>query len=233
MKPCEPGNREMYPVELVDVWKSYDERNFVLKEVNLKVRRGEFISIRGKSGIGKTTLLRLIGLLDTPTKGEVLFYGRRVSGLRDEEASELRLRRIGFVFQFFNLIPSLTVLENIELPMSIAGFRKRERRERAFSLLEKFKLENLAYRMPDEISGGEKQRIAIIRALANKPEIIVADEPTANLDEENTFKTLNLLKEINEERNVTIILATTSFLEEIPSHRNYTLKNGELIEIEI
>ncbi len=231
MKNCESSNSRTCPVELVNVWKSYDGTYFVLKGVNLKIKEGDFISVKGKSGIGKTTLLKLIGLIDTPTKGKVLFYGRNVTVLKDEELSEFRLKKIGFVFQFFNLIPSLSVLENIELPMAIAGLKKSERRKKAFTLLKKFKLEKLAYRMPDEISGGEKQRIAIIRALVNEPRVIVADEPTANLDEENTFKVLTLLKKINAERRVTIILATTSFQEEIPSNRNYTLKNGKLVEI--
>jgi len=202
----------------------------VLKDVNLNVRKGEFISIRGKSGVGKTTLLKVIGLLEAPDKGEVKLFGRTVNGLSDDEKSDLRLHHIGFVFQFFNLTPSLTVLENIELPLALAGIGKQERRRRARELLEYFGLTSLADRFPETLSGGEKQRVAIIRALANSPTIILADEPTSSIDDENSQLVMELLTKINWEKKVTIILTTTDLYEKLPTNRDYVLKNCQLIE---
>ncbi len=218
-------------VKLMNVWKAYNEGEFVLKGVNLEVEVGSFISIRGKSGVGKSTLLRIIGLMDQPTRGKVFILGRDSSRMDDEEASRIRLNHIGFVFQFFNLIPSLTVLENIELPMALAGVDKDSRRKRAIGLLERFELERLADRFPNQLSGGEQQRIAVLRALANNPDIILADEPTASLDEENSQLLIDLFKEINREYLVTIILTTVSHEEKLPTNRDYILKNGKIYPI--
>jgi len=218
-------------VKLMNVWKAYNEGDFVLKGVNLEVEVGSFISIRGKSGVGKSTLLRIIGLMDQPTRGKVFILGRDSSRMDDEEASRIRLNHIGFVFQFFNLIPSLTVLENIELPMALAGVDKDSRRKRAIGLLERFELERLADRFPNQLSGGEQQRIAVLRALANNPDIILADEPTASLDEENSQLLIDLFKEINREYLVTIILTTVSHEEKLPTNRDYILKNGKVYPI--
>jgi len=215
-------------VKLMNVWKAYNEGEFVLKGVNLEVEVGSFISIRGKSGVGKSTLLRIIGLMDQPTRGKVFILGRDSSSMDDEEASRIRLNHIGFVFQFFNLIPSLTVLENIELPMALAGVDKDSRRRRAIELLERFELERLADRLPSQLSGGEQQRIAVLRALANNPDIILADEPTASLDEENSQLLIDLFKEINREYLVTIIMTTVSHEEKLPTTRDYILKNGKI-----
>ena len=216
-------------IELVDVWKSYGASQ-VLKGVNLNVREGDFISIRGKSGVGKTTLLKLVGLLEEPDRGEVKLFGRAANRLSDNEKSELRLHHIGFVFQFFNLIPSLTVLENIELPLALAGANRQERRRRARELLEYFGLTSLAERFPDTLSGGERQRIAIIRALANSPKIILADEPTSSIDDENSQLLMELLTKINRERKVTIILTTTDLYERLPANRDFMLKDCRLVE---
>ncbi|MEM2394629.1 MAG: ABC transporter ATP-binding protein, partial [Candidatus Bathyarchaeia archaeon] len=212
-------------VELHNVWKNYGGSE-ILRGVNLTVGEGEFISIRGKSGVGKTTLLRIIGLLENPDAGEVKILGRRVSELNDDERSNLRLRAIGFIFQFFNLIPSLTVLENIELPLALAGVKRQERLRRARGLLEYFGLEGLAGRFPETLSGGEKQRIAVIRALVNNPKIILADEPTSSIDEENSQLLIDLLKKINVERNVAVLLTTTDIYEKLPTTRDYILKDG-------
>jgi putative ABC transport system ATP-binding protein len=217
-------------IDLLNVSKSYGSTQ-VLRNLSLSVREGEFISIRGKSGAGKTTLLKIMGLLEDPDKGEVKLFGRTVNGLSDDEKSELRLHRIGFVFQFFNLIPSLTVLENVELPLALAGIGKKEREGRARKLLEYFGLEGLAERFPETLSGGEKQRIAIIRALANSPKIILADEPTSSLDDENSQRLMELLCKINRERKVTVILTTTDLYERLPSHRDFMLKEGRLFEL--
>ena len=215
-------------VKLIDVWKSYHPGESVLRGINLEVDIGSFISIRGKSGAGKSTLLRIIGLLDPPTRGRVILLGRDLSEMNDDEASTLRLRHIGFIFQFFNLIPSLTVLENIELPMALAGVDKSLRRKRALELLNRFGMQGLADKFPSQLSGGEQQRVAVLRALANRPDIILADEPTASLDEENSQLLLELFREINEEELVTIILTTVSHEEKLPTHHDYLLKNGRI-----
>jgi len=212
-------------IELLNVSKRYGATQ-VLKDVNLTVKRGEFISIRGKSGVGKTTLLKIMGLLEPPDEGEVRLFGRSVNGLSDDEKSELRLHQIGLVFQFFNLIPSLTVLENIELPLALAGVNRQQRRQRAMGLLEYFGLTSLADRFPETLSGGERQRIAVIRALVNNPKIILADEPTSSIDDENSQLLINLFTWISKERKVTIVLTTTDLYERLPTTRDYLLKDG-------
>jgi len=217
-------------IELLNISKRYGTTQ-VLRDINLAVKEGEFISIRGKSGVGKTTLLKIVGLLEMPDKGEVKLFGRAVNGLSDDEKSELRLHHIGFVFQFFNLIPSLTVLENIELPLALAGIDKYERRQRVNELLEYFGLTSLAERFPDTLSGGERQRIAVIRALANSPKLILADEPTSSLDDENSQLLMELLEKINREKRVTIILTTTDLYERLPTDRDFVLKGGCLFEL--
>jgi putative ABC transport system ATP-binding protein len=216
-------------IELFNVSKRYGATE-VLKDVNLTAKEGEFISIRGRSGVGKTTLLKIIGLLETPDDGEVRLFGRKANMLNDSERSNLRLQNIGFIFQFFNLIPSLTVLENVELPLALAGINRQERRRRAHQLLEYFGLTGLAERFPETLSGGERQRIAIIRALANSPKIILADEPTSSIDDENSQLLMELLTKINRERKVTIILTTTDLYERLPANRDFMLKDCRLIE---
>jgi len=216
-------------IELDNVWKSYSTSE-VLRGLNLTANERDFISIRGKSGVGKSTLLRIIGLLESPSKGEVRLFGKRVNDLNDQKKSNLRLHSIGFIFQFFNLIPSLTVQENIELPLALAGVKKIERKKRAIELLNHFDLANLATRFPATLSGGERQRIAILRALTNNPKIILADEPTSSLDDENSDLLMGLLSQINTERNATIILTTTDLYEKLPTNKNYMLKEGRLKE---
>jgi len=214
-------------IELENVSKNYGT-NEVLKELSFTGKQGDFISIRGKSGVGKSTLLRIIGLLESPDKGEVKLFGKSTSKLNDEQKSSLRLHSTGFIFQFFNLIPSLTVLENIELPLALAGVKRIERKKRATELLNHFDVANLANRFPPTLSGGEKQRTAIIRALTNNPKIILADEPTSSLDGENSALLMELLSQINKERDTTIILTTTDLYEKLPTNRNYILKEGRL-----
>jgi len=217
-------------IELSNVLKKYGATE-ILRDLKLTVKEGEFISIRGKSGTGKTTLLKIIGLLEPPDKGEVRLFGKTVNGLSDNEKSNVRLHHIGFVFQFFNLIPSLTVMENIELPLALSGINKQERKQKARDLLRYFDLTNLAERFPETLSGGERQRIAIIRALANNPKIILADEPTSSIDNENSNLLLNLLNLINREKKTTIILTTTDLYEKLPTDRDYMLKDGRLQEM--
>ena len=214
-------------IELIDVRKRYNATE-VLKGINLKADEGEFVTIRGKSGAGKTTLLKIIGLLESPDDGKLKIFGHDAERLSDNEKSNLRLHHIGFVFQFFNLIPSLTILENIELPLALAGTNKQERRGRACRLLKYFGLTSLAERFPETLSGGERQRIAVIRALANNPKIILADEPASSIDDENSKLLMNLLTSITRERKVTIILSTTDLYEKLPSNQDYLLKEGYL-----
>lgn len=178
-----------------------------LRGVNLKVYPGDFIAVLGPSGSGKSTLLNLIGALDKPTQGKVIIDGIDISTLNDNQLAELR-RKIGFVFQFFNLIPRLSALENVELPLAIAGVSKSERRKRAVELLKIVGLEDRMKHKPTELSGGEQQRVAIARALINNPRYLLMDEPTGNIDSKTAAEIMKLVKKLNEEENVTIILVT-------------------------
>jgi putative ABC transport system ATP-binding protein len=220
-------NSKTNTIELVNVGKTYGATK-VLDSINLTVNDGEFIVIKGKSGAGKTTLLKIIGLLEPSDKGEVRLFGKTTHELTDDRKSNIRLHSVGFVFQSYNLIPSLTILENIELPLALAGTKKQARKQRAHELLKYFDLTSLATRFPDSLSGGEKQRIAVIRALANNPKIILADEPTSSLDNDNSNLLINLLSRINREQNVTLVLTTTDLYEKLPTDRDYVLKEGEL-----
>jgi putative ABC transport system ATP-binding protein len=178
-----------------------------LRGVNLKVESGDFLAILGPSGSGKSTLLNLIGALDKPTEGKMLIEDVDVSTLNDGQLANLR-RRIGFVFQFFNLIPRFTARENVELPMAIAGLSKAARRKRAEDLLETVGLKERINHKPAELSGGEQQRVAIARALANNPKFLVMDEPTGNIDSKTANEIICLIKRLNEDKAVTIIMVT-------------------------
>jgi len=175
--------------------------------VNLKVEKGDFIAILGPSGSGKSTLLNMIGALDTPTEGKVLIDGVDISTLNDNKLAEIR-HRVGFVFQFFNLIPRLTALGNVELPLSIAGLSKNEKRKRAENLLETVGLTDRMKHKPAELSGGQRQRVAIARALANNPSFLLMDEPTGNIDSKTASDIMDLVQELNEKKGVTIVIIT-------------------------
>jgi putative ABC transport system ATP-binding protein len=178
-----------------------------LRGVNLEVEGGDFLAILGPSGSGKSTLLNLIGALDKPTEGKLLIEGVDVSTLNDNQLADLR-RRIGFVFQFFNLIPRFTARENVELSMSIADIGRAERRKQAEDLLETVGLKERMNHKPAELSGGEQQRVAIARALANTPRFLLMDEPTGNIDSKTANEIIGLIKRLNEEKGVTIIMVT-------------------------
>jgi putative ABC transport system ATP-binding protein len=178
-----------------------------LRGVNLKVEEGEFLAILGPSGSGKSTLLNMIGALDKPTEGKVFIGNVDISTLNDNQLADLR-RRIGFVFQFFNLIPRLTAKQNVELSMAIAGLSREERRKRAEELLEIVGLKERMNHKPTELSGGEQQRVAIARALANNPAFLLMDEPTGNIDSKTANEIIGLVKRLNEEKNMTIIMVT-------------------------
>jgi putative ABC transport system ATP-binding protein len=180
-----------------------------LNGIDLDIKKGEFTCIVGPSGSGKTTLLNIIGCLDVPTEGRaVLFNGYDVSKLNDKEATKLRRDKIGFIFQTFNLIPVLNVYENIEFPLIIQGISKKEREKRVMALVEEVGLLEFIKHKPEELSGGQRQRIAVARALITNPELVLADEPTANLDTENGLNILRMMKELNEKHNVTFIFST-------------------------
>jgi putative ABC transport system ATP-binding protein len=197
-------------VRLEDVTKVYvmDEVEVpALRGITLSIARGEFLSMMGPSGSGKSTLMNLIGCLDRPTSGRVIIDGRDVSRLSDDALAEIRRKKIGFVFQQFNLIPRLSALENVALPMWFAGVEKNQRLRRAAALLERVGLGERLKHKPTELSGGERQRVAIARALANDPELILADEPTGNLDSKSGDEILDLLESLNREGR-TIVLVT-------------------------
>jgi putative ABC transport system ATP-binding protein len=197
-------------VEAVNLKKTYMLGRVpvdALRGVNLAVENGDFLSVLGPSGSGKSTLLNLIGALDKPTEGRMLIEGVDVSTLKDSELADLR-RRIGFVFQFFNLIPRFTARENVELPMAIAGLGKPDRRKRAEDLLGTVGLGERMNHKPSELSGGEQQRVAIARALANNPKFLLMDEPTGNIDSKTASEIIGLIKKLSEEKGVTIIMVT-------------------------
>ena len=198
-------------IELQDVKKIYQMNGVItpaLRGVNLQIAKGEFLAIMGPSGSGKSTLLHMIGALDKPTEGKIILDGVDISTLKESALARLRGRKIGFVFQFFNLHPTLTAVENIELPMMIAEADKKERQRKALELLRSVNMEHRARHLPSQLSGGEQQRIAIARALANDPEIILADELTGNLDSKTKAEIMQFLLRLQQERKMTVTIIT-------------------------
>ena len=218
-------------IELRNVEKIYNEgkENEVraLRGVSLKVHEKDFIAIIGPSGSGKSTLLHMLGCLDKPTKGKVLIDGKDVSKMNDEDLARIRREKIGFVFQTFNLIPTLTALENVELPMKLNGKKASEARERAKELLKIVGLEKRLDHLPSQLSGGEQQRVAIARALANEPEIILADEPTGNLDSKTGFEIVKLMKKLNRE-GYTFVIVTHDLRIADFANKKIRIKDGKL-----
>ena len=205
-------NQENYlirTVKLSKIFRTESVQTNALNEVNLVVREGEFIAIMGPSGCGKSTLLNVIGLLDNPTSGELWFMGQEVSRWKENERTDLRNGNLGFVFQSFNLIDELTVFENVELPLLYAGVGAREREERVNRALERMQIAHRTEHYPQQLSGGQQQRVAIARAIVTNPRIILADEPTGNLDSANGAEVMSLLKELNAE-GATIVMVTHS-----------------------
>jgi putative ABC transport system ATP-binding protein len=179
-----------------------------LKGIDLSIKKGEFLVIAGPSGSGKTTLLNLIGALDIPTKGKVFLEEDDISQKTKNELSQLRLQKIGFVFQAYNLIPVLSALENIEFTMMLRGIAEKEREERALEAMKELGIEELAHKRPNEMSGGQQQRVAVARAIVNNPSIVLADEPTANLDTDTGANLLDLMEKMNQEREITFVFSS-------------------------
>ena len=223
----------MEEVVLENVYKIYTlgtEKVYALNGVSLEVRKSESVAIMGPSGSGKSTLLNMIGCLDKPTQGRVLIEGVDTSKLSDDDLTRLRREKIGFIFQQYNLIPTLTALENVELPMIFRGLSARKREQRARELLEKVGLEKEMDRKPMELSGGQQQKVAIARALANSPAILLCDEPTGNLDTKSGEVIMEILKTLNEEEGVTLTIVTHDPAIARYAQRTIRIRDGEIVE---
>ena len=219
-------------IELHNVWKIYrlgkTEVN-ALKDLSLIIEKGEFLAIQGSSGSGKSTMLNSIGCLDKPTSGKISLEGKDISSLSRSDLAQVRGQKIGFVFQQFNLIPALSALKNVMLPMIFQGVLKKKRKERAKKLLNSVGLSGRIYHKPNEMSGGEMQRVAIARALANNPELILADEPTGNLDSRTGKEIMALLEKLHKEEDKTIIMVTHDDKLAKEADRIVYLKDGQII----
>ncbi len=219
-------------IELTRVSRTYEGRRQVvaLQDVDLSIARGEMVSIVGPSGSGKSTLLNLIGGLDRPTSGEVRIDGQALGGLQDDDLTRVRRDKIGFVFQFFNLLPSLSCFENVALPLHLRGWPRRKTEERARELLALVHLADRAAHLPDELSGGERQRVAIARALSVYPPILLADEPTGNLDTHTGAAILALIRDLHERLFATVLIVTHDLSVARSCPRQVTLCDGHITE---
>lgn len=222
-------------IQLINLQRSFTigaEIVLALRDVSLEIKKNEYVALMGPSGSGKSTLMNLLGCLDTPTSGKYILNGTDVSSLSDNELAEIRNKEIGFIFQTFNLLPKSTALENVILPLIYAGVSKTEREKRAFETLENVGLGNRVKHKPNELSGGQRQRVAIARALVNNPAIILADEPTGNLDSKTSVEIMGLFEEIHQKGN-TIIVVTHE--EDIArhAHRIIRLRDGVIETDEI
>ena len=220
-------------IKLENVWKTYKMGNVdvnALQGLNLDVKEGEFLSIMGPSGSGKSTAVNMIGCLDVPTKGKIMLDQHDISKLSESELAQIRGRKIGFIFQQFNLIPTLSALENVMLPMIFQGIYEKERIERAIKLLELVELGDRISHRPTELSGGEQQRVAIARSLANNPDVIIADEPTGNLDSKTGTIVLDFLQKLHKKEKKTIVMVTHDANLAKVSERTEFLKDGKIIK---
>jgi putative ABC transport system ATP-binding protein len=200
--------------------------------VDFKAARGDFIVINGPSGSGKTTFLNMISLIDEPTEGEVYVEGQLVSGLSQSKLAEIRRDKIGLMFQTFNLIPVLSAFENIEYPLLLKGIDKNQRREKVMSLLEAVDLAKEANRRPDQLSGGQKQRVALARTLVNDPTIVLADEPTGNLDTKTSGRVMEMIARLNKDQGVTFLVVTHDMMVNDYANRLVHIRDGQLTELE-
>jgi len=219
-------------IELRDVWKTYEMGTTTvqaLRGINLQIFEDEFVAVQGPSGSGKSTSVNMIGCLDLPTKGAVFLDGKDISKLSESQLAQIRGRIIGFVFQQFNLIPTLSAIENVMLPMTFQGVPLDKRREKAEKLLKLVDMDNRANHRPSELSGGEQQRVAIARALANDPKVLLADEPTGNLDSKTGAMIMDFLKKLNKEGK-TIVMVTHDNTLAKKAERVIFLKDGQIVK---
>jgi putative ABC transport system ATP-binding protein len=217
-------------IETRDLWKTYvmgSEEIHALRGVSIEIERGEYVAIMGPSGSGKSTLMNLIGCLDTPSRGSYLLNGKQVGQMNDNELARIRNEEIGFVFQTFNLLPRASALQNVELPLVYAGVPAKERQVRAKGALDKVELATRMAHRPNELSGGQRQRVAIARALVNNPSILLADEPTGNLDSKTGAEIMGLFARLHESGN-TIILVTHEADIAAYAHRTIHLRDGQI-----
>jgi len=217
-------------IETRDLWKTYvmgSEEIHALRGVSMEIERGEYVAIMGPSGSGKSTLMNLIGCLDTPSKGSYLLNNKQVGQMNDNELAQIRNEEIGFVFQTFNLLPRASALQNVELPLVYAGVAARDRHERAKMALEKVELTSRMSHRPNELSGGQRQRVAIARALVNNPSILLADEPTGNLDSKTGNEIMGLFSRLHQAGN-TIVLVTHEADIAAFAHRTIHLRDGQI-----
>ncbi len=213
---------------LTKVFKTDEVQTYALNQVDIQAKKGEFVAIMGPSGCGKSTLLNIIGLLDNPTEGKYIFNGVDVSDMKEKDRTKFRKGKIGFVFQSFNLIDELNVYENVELPLVYLNMKASERKKRIDEVLLRMKIGHRAKHYPQQLSGGQQQRVAFARAVVANPDLILADEPTGNLDSKNGIEVMNLLTELNKE-GTTIIMVTHSERDAAYAHRVVNLLDGKVI----
>ncbi|MCW4010200.1 MAG: ABC transporter ATP-binding protein [Candidatus Bathyarchaeota archaeon] len=221
--------------ETINLDKKYGVKQLsvqALHNINLKLHQGEFVAVLGESGSGKTTLLNILGTLDTPTSGKVVIGGKDLLNLNEKAVVKLRREKIGLIFQFYNLIPVLTAFENVELPMIISGVPRREAQKRAYELLAEVGLSNRANHRPEELSGGQQQRVAVARSLANKPMLILADEPTGDLDSATGEQVMKLLQKLSKEQGSTVLAATHDASILKLADRALRMKDGKIVSDE-
>jgi putative ABC transport system ATP-binding protein len=214
--------------KLTKIFRTEEVETFALNQVSVEVKKGEFVAIMGPSGCGKSTLLNIVGLLDNPSGGKYYFDDVEVGGFKERQRTQMRKGNIGFVFQSFNLIDELTVYENVELPLIYLKMKTSERKEMVHAVLERMKIGHRAKHFPQQLSGGQQQRVAIARAVVANPKLILADEPTGNLDSKNGLEVMNLLTQLNQE-GTTIIMVTHSMHDAGFAHRIINLFDGEVI----
>jgi putative ABC transport system ATP-binding protein len=217
-------------IETRDLWKTYvmgEEEIHALRGVSIQIERGEYVAIMGPSGSGKSTLMNLIGCLDTPSKGSYLLNGKQVSEMNDNELARIRNQEIGFVFQTFKLLPRASALQNVELPLVYAGIPARDRQKQAKGALDRVELTSRMTHKPNELSGGQRQRVAIARALVNNPSILLADEPTGNLDSKTGAEIMALFAKLHESGN-TIVLVTHEADIAAFAHRTISVRDGQV-----